>query len=467
MDNRAYTKLTVLLKDKESSETRIVCCEKDRLADYGLSETPDGALVINGDSKLVFVDTGKKNSYQVGAKLVVALQSHKLREGIEVICDLPDYERMKVIEAAMLSYPEFIKYKTKNVEDKKDLEITFIVQDLVKCQKELNKIATIADSVIEARRIINTAPNEMRPSNMADEAWKLQELGIKCKVLEGDEIGKMQGLVAVGKGSSDKPNLIVLERIVDPNKPIIAIVGKGVTFDTGGYSLKPAKSMTEMHSDMSGAATVFGIMSAAAKLALEVNLVGVAPCAENMVSSDAMRPEDIYTSYSGQTVHVLNTDAEGRLILADALSYVQDIYKPSIILDFATLTGAVVVALGEILAGAYANDDELFDMLQKAGEKTFERIWRMPLLPEYNEMMDSKIADMKNVSDAGDAGSATAAAFLGRFVDPSTKWVHFDIAGTAFLQKAGTFSNFGATGFGIRLAIDFIAKSACKNQEME
>jgi leucyl aminopeptidase len=311
----------------------------------------------------------------------------------------------------------------------------------------------VYDSILEARSIVNTAPNHMRPSDIVQAAQQIQ--GIKCTVLEGVEIKRMECLEAVGRGSTDKSKLITLEFMNDPEKKdSIALVGKGVTFDTGGYSLKPANSMKEMHSDMSGASVVIGIMSAISKLNLKVNVVGVIPCAENMISGDSMRPEDIYTSYSGQTVQVLNTDAEGRLILADAISYAQEKFSPKVLIDFATLTGAIVVALGSVFAGAYSNDDELFEIANKSGDKTGERIWRMPLAKEYSEMMDSKVADMKNISESSEGGSATAAAFLGRFVKENVKWLHLDIAGTSYEQKPTTFSTFGATGFGIRLILN-------------
>jgi leucyl aminopeptidase len=269
----------------------------------------------------------------------------------------------------------------------------------------------------------------------------------------------MGALLGVGQGSARESQLVVMQwnGSSDAKAKPVAFVGKGVTFDTGGISIKPAAGMEDMKWDMAGSAAVIGTMRALAARKAKVNAVGVVGLVENMPSGSAQRPGDIVTSMSGQTIEVLNTDAEGRLVLADAMWYCQENHKPKVMIDLATLTGAILIALGTIHGGMYANDDELADRLAAAGRATGELLWRMPLGAAYNKMMDSPAADMKNISGSRNAGSITAAEFLQRFVQKGVAWSHLDIAGMAWSDKDSPTTPRGATGYGVRLLDQLVA----------
>ena len=263
----------------------------------------------------------------------------------------------------------------------------------------------------------------------------------------------MNSLLGVGQGSENETFLVIIKwngAKSSFEKPL-AFVGKGVCFDTGGISLKPAKFMEEMKYDMGGSAVVVGLMKSLALRKAKVNAVGVVGLVENMPDGNAQRPGDIVKSYSGKTIEVLNTDAEGRLVLADALTYTEEKFKPKFIIDLATLTGAIIVALGEEYAGLFSNNDELSKKIFKSSEAVNEKVWRLPLHKNYDKLMNSPIADVQNINYAGGAGSITAAQFLQRFILNKTPWAHLDIAGMAFSKKAANLNPGGATGFGVRL----------------
>ncbi len=271
----------------------------------------------------------------------------------------------------------------------------------------------------------------------------------------------MGALLGVAQGSVQDPRLVVMRwsgagKGKGSGQPL-AFLGKGVTFDTGGISIKPSKGMEDMKWDMAGAGTVIGLMKALALRKAKVDVVGVVGLVENMPSGNAQRPGDVVKSMSGQTIEVINTDAEGRLVLADALWYTQQRFKPRFMVDLATLTGAIIVSLGHHQAGLFANDDKLADRLRAAGEAVNERLWRMPLGPEYDKQINSDIADMKNIGDGGGAGSITAAQFLQRFVN-DVPWAHLDIAGTAWSGKDAPTTPKGATAFGVRLLDQFVSE---------
>lgn len=317
----------------------------------------------------------------------------------------------------------------------------------------------IAQSVYMARDLINGNASEITPQYLAKTAKDIAKSfkSVKTTVLTKKQLEteKMGLLLAVGQGSAHEPVLIVMQYKGDPkSKDNTVVVGKGVTYDTGGLNLKPTGSMETMKSDMSGAAAGLGIMEATARLKLKVNLTVVIPSAENCIDANSYRPGDVHTSYLGKTVEIDNTDAEGRLILADALAYTVKKLKPTRIIDFATLTGSVVVALGHVAAGLYSTNDALADGLLRSGIYTYERCWRMPLFEEYRDQLKSEIADIKNTGGRS-AGSVTAALFLNEFVS-DTPWAHIDIAGTAYLDKPQQYLPNHATGFGIRLMIDFL-----------
>jgi leucyl aminopeptidase len=288
-----------------------------------------------------------------------------------------------------------------------------------------------------------------------------KEHGMKIDVLDQKQIEKLKmgSFLGVAKGSRQPPKFIVLQhnKGKKTQKPIV-LVGKGITFDAGGISIKPAGDMDEMKYDMCGAASVLGTFKTIGLLNLPMNVIGIIPTCENLPDGLALKPGDILTSMSGQTIEVLNTDAEGRLILADAIYYIDEQYKPELIVDLATLTGAIVVSLGSEYAGLFSNNDKLSEKLIKAGEIENEKLWRFPLHKNYDKLMDSKIADIQNINYSGGAGSITAAQFLQRFLKNSTPWAHLDIAGMAWTKKDLDIIPTGATGYGVKLLNKFVEK---------
>ncbi len=328
--------------------------------------------------------------------------------------------------------------------------------------KPVNRAVLIAEGVYLARDLINGNADDVTPQKLADLARSMagKHSTLKAAVLDKKRIEKenMGLLLAVNRGSARDPALIILEYKGNArSKEKTVLVGKGITYDTGGLNLKPTGSMETMKSDMSGAAVVLGIMQALANLGLKKNVTMVIPSTENSIGSNSYKPGDIYTSYLGKTVEIGNTDAEGRLVLADALAYAVKKLNPTRIIDFATLTGAMVIALGEETTGMMSNHDALAKSLIKSGENTFERVWRLPLFEEYKKALKSDFADIKNVGGRA-AGSITAAMFLKEFVG-DIPWAHFDIAGTAFLSKAHYYQPKNGTGIGVRLILDFLEKN--------
>jgi leucyl aminopeptidase len=317
----------------------------------------------------------------------------------------------------------------------------------------------VADGIFLARDLVNEPANILGPVEFADRLAELKETGLTVEVLDEEQLKalKMNALLAVGQGSVRPSRMVVMQWNGAKSKraKTLCFVGKGVCFDTGGISMKPAGGMEDMKGDMGGAATVAGLMLALAKRGAAVNAVGLVGLTENMPSGTAQRPGDIVTSMSGQTIEVLNTDAEGRLVLADVLWYAQEKHKPRLIVDLATLTGAIMVALGKEYAGLFSNDDKLANELSAAGEITGEKVWRMPLGKAYDKMIDSKNADMKNIGGRH-GGAITAAQFLQRFVK-DTPWAHLDVAGTAMDSARNEINQSWASGWGVRLLDRFVA----------
>ena len=306
-----------------------------------------------------------------------------------------------------------------------------------------------------ARDLVSEPPNVLNPKEYVNRLLKLKKIGIKVTVYNEVQLKKlgMHSLLGVGRGSVNESFLVSLEwngNKKDKKSPL-SFVGKGVCFDTGGISLKPAKFMEEMKYDMAGSAVVAGLIQTLATRKAKVNAVGVVGLVENMPGGNAQRPGDIVKAYNGKTIEVLNTDAEGRLVLADALSFTEAKFKPRFMVDLATLTGAIIMALGEEYAGLFSNNDELSNKLFNAGKKVREKLWRLPLHENYDKLINSSIADIQNINYSGGAGSITAAQFLQRFVTKKTPWAHLDIAGMAFSKKASNLNPGGATGFGVRL----------------
>jgi leucyl aminopeptidase len=316
------------------------------------------------------------------------------------------------------------------------------------------KFKALEEGTFFARDLVSEPPNVLNPKEYVNRLLKLKKLGIKVTVYNESQMKKlgMHSLLGVGRGSINDSFLVTLEwngNKKDKTAPL-SFVGKGVCFDTGGISLKAAKFMEEMKYDMAGSAVVAGLIQNLATRKAKINAVGVVGLVENMPGGNAQRPGDIVKAYNGKTIEVLNTDAEGRLVLADALSFTEKKFKPKFIIDLATLTGAIIMALGEEYAGLFSNNDVLSDKIFKAGVKVNEKVWRLPLHENYDKLMNSPIADIQNINYSGGAGSITAAQFLQRFID-KTPWAHLDIAGMAFSKKAANLNPGGATGFGVRL----------------
>ena len=347
---------------------------------------------------------------------------------------------------------QFNKYKTKK--DMVNINIDVVFKKKLPIKIKNSRFNSLLEGTNFTKDLVSEPGNVLHPDEYAKRIAKLKKIGLKIKVYNKKDLKKlgMGALLGVGQGSIRGSYLVTIEwnGSKSKNKPL-AFVGKGVCFDTGGYSLKPARFMEDMTYDMAGSAAVVGLMKTLALRKAKINAVGVVGLVENMVSGNAQRPGDIVKSYSGKTIEVLNTDAEGRLVLADALTFTEEKFKPKFIIDLATLTGAIIVSLGSEYAGLFSNDDKLSRQLIEAGMKVDEKLWRMPLHKNFDKLMNSKNADMQNINYVGGAGSTTAAQFLQRFIINKTPWAHLDIAGMAFSKYGGALNSGGATGYGVRL----------------
>ena len=347
---------------------------------------------------------------------------------------------------------EFNIYKSKK--DKKIVSINIIGNKNNISSKDNLRFKALEEGSFFARDLVSEPGNILHPDEYAKRINSLKKSGLKINIYDKKKLKSlgMNALLGVGQGSIRGSYLVTMEwNGAKNNSKPLAFVGKGVCFDTGGYSLKPAKFMEDMTYDMAGSATVVGLMKNLAIRKAKINAVGVVGLVENMVSGNAQRPGDIVKSYSGKTIEILNTDAEGRLVLADALTYTEKKYKPKFIVDLATLTGAIIVSLGSEYAGLFSNNDKLSKQLLEAGEEVEEKLWRMPLHKNFDKLIDSKNADMQNINYVGGAGSTTAAQFLQRFILNKTPWAHLDIAGMAFSKYGGALNSGGATSYGVRL----------------
>ena len=366
----------------------------------------------------------------------------------------------QIVEGCKMALYKFEDYKSE--EKAIDPDISIIVSNSDKVTKAIKTAEIISEGAIYTKSIANLPPNDCTPATLGNFAKEIARKGkMKCKIISKNELNKngFGGITAVGQGSKNEPKMIILEHSNGPTskKPIV-LVGKAVTFDTGGISLKPGEKMDEMKFDKCGGCTVLGIMKTVSELKLPINVVGIVPSVENMPGGESFRPGDIIKLYSGKTAEILNTDAEGRLILSDALSYGEKHYSPSAIIDFATLTGACIIALGTNVAGMVSNNDKLKKKILDSSKRTTEEVWELPLNEDYMEMIKSDVADMKNIGIGRAAGTITAAAFLKNAIK-DTPWVHIDIAGVAWTQlatKEKPYNPKGATGFGVRLILDYL-----------
>ena len=431
-------------------------------------------LIVLGTGK----DTTELDWTLLGGAATAAVSSRKVKKA-SLIADVAATGDMKPADiaaaiafGAQLRHYSFKKYLTKGAansgsDDKdpaadKDTLDTLVIHcaDPAKAKAAYAYYQAVANGVHVARNLVNEPANVLGPVEFAHEVEKLKKVGVEVEILDEKDLEKlgMGSLLCVSQGSAKPARVCVMQwngSKQKKSKPI-AFVGKGVTFDTGGISIKPAAGMEDMKGDMGGAACVVGLMHALAEREANVNVVGLIGCVENMPSGSAVRPGDIVTSMSGQTIEVLNTDAEGRLVLADVLWYAQDRFKPRLIIDLATLTGAIMVALGKEYAGMFSNDDTLAEELQAASKATGEKVWRMPLDKSFHKLIDSKNADVKNIGGRW-GGSCTAAAFIERFINKDMVWAHLDIAGTAMDSTRNEISPSWASGWGVRLLDRLVA----------
>jgi len=424
-----------------------------------------------GGASVLLVGSGKSDDepgcWQNRGGTILAQLNAAGEKSAAVAVDQPGKSESRVAAelafGARLRAYRFDKYRTKEKPEQKPTldELVFLVTDQAGAKRDFAPLEKVAAGVCFTRDIVSEPANVIYPESLAKRALGLRELGVEVEVLDEKMMAAlgMNALLGVAQGSAKPPRLLVMQWKGNPNarnKAPIAFVSKGVTFDTGGISIKPADHMWDMKWDMGGAGVVIGLMMALAGRKAKVNVVGIGGLVENMPDGNAQRPGDIVKSMSGQTIEVLNTDAEGRLVLADALWYCQDRFKPRLMVDLATLTGAIIIALGKENAGLFSNNDKLASQLVAAGQATGEKLWRLPLGEAYDKMMDSDTADIKNISGNREAGSITAATFIERFVN-KLPWAHIDIAGTTWSSKDTPIVPKGATAFGLRLLERFVA----------
>ncbi|MDP8996224.1 MAG: leucyl aminopeptidase, partial [Pseudomonadota bacterium] len=457
LDEAAGGRLTAALKvakftGKRDKQVEILAPHTGvaRVIFIGLGEAPKltrRELELSGGTLAGALLAAKVNSAHVAAT-VSGLKDIKPDEAIALLAS----------GAALRNYG-FTKYKTKKSDAPKPLaEISFASANPAKAKLTYEPHAAVAEGVHLARDLVNEPANILHPVEFATRAKALTKLGVKVEVLDGPAMEKlgMHALLGVAQGSKFPPRLVVMRwNGAKKDKAPIAFIGKGVTFDTGGVSIKPAAGMEDMKGDMGGAAAVTGLIYALAKRKAKCNVIGAIGIVENAIDGGAQRPGDVVKSMSGQTIAVLNTDAEGRLVLADVCWYVQDRFKPKFMVDLATLTGAIMVALGKEYAGLFSNDDKLAARISEAGDATGEKVWRMPLGASYDKLIDSDIADMKNIGGRF-GGSITGAQFIQRFVN-KVPWAHLDIAGTAMDSTKSPINQSWGSGWGVRLLNKLVA----------
>lgn len=459
--------LAVTEEQVKKSTSKIIKFAKEKFAFEGKNTQAhiasfDGQVVVvaglGAEKKLDELELQK-----AGARLVTVANGAKFKD--VVVSFEGNLEAKKLANvafgAALQSY-RFNKY-FENKKESKELKVqSFAIStsDVAAADREFVPLKILADNIYFVRDLVSEPANILNPESYAAICKTLKKDGLQVEVLGEKEMTRlgMGSLLGVGQGSEKESQLVVLKwNGGKAGEAPLAFVGKGVTFDTGGISIKPSANMEDMKTDMAGSAVVVGLLRNLAQRKAKVNVVGVIGLVENMPSGTAQRPGDVVRSMSGQTIEVINTDAEGRLVLADALHYTNIKFKPKFIVDLATLTGAIIVALADVYAGLFCNDDNLAKEIEACGTKVGERAWRLPLGEEYDEMINSDIADMKNVGSGRGAGSTTAAQFLKRFVG-ETKWAHLDIAGVAWKGKGDALAVKGASGYGLRLLNELVSK---------
>ncbi|MFH0714014.1 MAG: leucyl aminopeptidase [Candidatus Micrarchaeota archaeon] len=429
--------------------------------------------VVNATSEktLIFASAGKKEAYNAEvlkktvAKITAAATNYNAKE-LTIDASAVENSIAALIEGVALSQYTFLKYKSQPDGEKTQISVLKIIANGNKKEMEQEAKTTLAivNAVNYTRDIANEPGNVATPNYLANIAKNVgkESNNVNVTVLDKKKLEELKcnALLGVAAGSVQPPVMVVMEYKPAKYNKTIALVGKGITFDSGGISLKPGKDMDQMKFDKSGACAVIGAIKAISELQLPINVVGVFAATENLPSGSALKPGDIITAYNGKTIEILNTDAEGRLILADALAYTVKNYKPDYVIDIATLTGACVTALGNTISGLISNNVQLSKMVFKAGEETGDRCWELPIYLEHEEKVKSEVADVRNIGVPEGAGTITAAAFLKQFVD-KTQWAHLDVAGTAWATTNRDYYGKGATGVGVRLFVK-LCSNLCK-----
>jgi leucyl aminopeptidase len=428
------------------------------------AEAGEIGIRYSGENTIIYGGLGEGNS--ISTAIIRNTSAKAIQKAIELKRDsisvilpsskIPAESNKAIVEGIILGSYKFDKYRSEKAHQIGTVELIGTLSST-----DLQKLTIICEAVNYSRDLVNENASVLTPERFAGEANGLGKFeNVKVTVLKSRELEREGlGLIsAVGQGSSTPPRLIIIEYNGSDSKTRTALVGKGITFDSGGQNLKPTGSIETMREDMAGAAAVMGVMKALANLQPSVNVIGMIAAAHNAIGDKSFFPGDIYRSYSGKTVEIHSTDAEGRLILADAISYCQAIYKPSELIDIATLTGGILTTFGEYVSGLFSNNDDLAERLFKSGETTNERLWRLPLYKEYSDSLKGELGDLRNLSKfkKGYASSITGAAFIQEFVN-DIPWAHLDIAGTSFNNGSprGEIPQYG-TGFGVRLLLDFL-----------
>jgi leucyl aminopeptidase len=471
--NQKANETAAALKKSFSLETNKYFAEK--LSDKKIKSfstaysagNPDVLFIHKFDAKEKFNSDFFRNNL---AGLIQSLENEKVKNLSIVIPEFKTFEKFFVnekyflqtfAEGIFLGNYSFDKYLTKK-EKLSVLTIELVYENVKALNDAVKETELLMDAVYFARDLVNEPANALTPNELFQRSKKeLSKFGIKVTAMNEAELKrkKMNAILAVGGASANPPKLIMIEyKPKRKAKKKIALVGKGVTYDSGGLSIKPTAGMLEMKADMGGSATVIGTILAAAKASLPVHLLGFIPAVENMVSGASYKPGDVITSYSGKTIEVKDTDAEGRVVLADALTFASE-KKPDMIIDFATLTGAVAVALGLFTAGVFTKDDKLADGILSSGATTFERLWRLPFWDDFNDLLKSDIADVSNLGPRW-GGAITAGKFLERFVDEKIPYAHIDLAGPAIKHEFNNYTKKYMTGYGVRLMFDFLSNVA-------
>lgn len=463
-EDKIYTPSTTKWNEKLNNALTQVIESSSFTGQLGQS-LPFFSPSLSDFNKIILIGMGKKEQLtalqiqKIGGHLVSALAdvcNNDIFFPIDELDNLSEEDTALYLATGLrLRSWKFKKYKTtKEEKEVKSKKISFLVSQPELAERSWKNELKVLEGVFLTRTVVSEPPNVIYPESLAEVAKTLKDVGVKVNIMGEKELQKigMGSLLCVGQGSDRESHVVVMTwEGTHKSEAPLAFIGKGVTFDSGGISLKPANGMEDMKWDMAGAGAVIGLMHALAARKASVNAVGIVGLVENMPSGKAVRPSDVVTSLSGKTVEVINTDAEGRLVLADILWYAQEQFKPRLIVDLATLTGAIIISLGSERAGLFSNNDQLAEHLLSSGDKTNELLWRFPIDASYDKELDSDIADIKNIGNGRGAGSILAAKFLQRFIKDDVPWAHLDIAGVAWATKDLSLCAKGATAFGVRL----------------